>query len=131
MKAGIERVGVAAILFALAIGLQAPYILSHDSASQQTAPDNTRKNKTPGPTADQQKETKADRELAQKIRKAVVADKSLSTYAHNVKIVAMNGTVTLRGPVRSEQEKSAIEATAAAVAGVSQVKNELEVVPKR
>ena len=56
-------------------------------------------------TADQQKENAADRDLTKKIRQAVVGDKSLSTYAHNVKIVAQNGQVTLKGPVRSDAGK--------------------------
>jgi len=69
--------------------------------------------------------------LARQIRKALVSDKSLSTYAHNVKIIATNGTVTLRGPVRSEDEKAAIEAKAKGIAGVTDVRNELTVAPKR
>jgi hyperosmotically inducible periplasmic protein len=99
---------------------------------QQTAPapDDTRVNKEPGRTADQQKENASDRELARQIRKALVSDKSLSTYAHNVKIVATNGLVTLRGPVRSEEEKAAIESKAKAVAGVTDVRNELTIAPK-
>ncbi len=60
-----------------------------------------------------------------------MADKSLSTYAHNVKIIATNGVVTLRGPVRSEDEKAAIEAKAKAVAGMAGVRNRLTVAPKR
>lgn len=98
---------------------------------QATAPDNTRANQEPGKTADQQKENASDRELARQIRKALVSDKSLSTYAHNVKIIATNGLVTLRGPVRSEDEKAAIEAKAKAIAGVTDVRNELTIAPKR
>jgi hyperosmotically inducible protein len=68
-----------------------------------TAADNTRVNKRDrneaSPTADQQKENSTDRELARQIRRAIVKDKSLSTNAHNVKIIAQNGTVTLKGPV--------------------------------
>jgi osmotically-inducible protein OsmY len=99
-----------------------------DSAA---APDNTKVNKDRGMTADQQKENKSDREITRQIRKALVADKSLSSYAHNVKIITTNGTVTLRGPVRTEDEKSSIESKAKAVAGVSDVKNELTVAPKK
>jgi osmotically-inducible protein OsmY len=55
--------------------------------------------------------------LTQKIRKAVMADKSLSTYAHNVKIVSQRGMVTLRGPVRSDDEKKSIFGKAAEAAG--------------
>jgi osmotically-inducible protein OsmY len=104
----------------------------HASASQ--APDNTATNQ-PGKTgdanrADQQGHSAADRELARKIRRAIVSDKSLSTYAHNVKIVVRDGMVTLKGPVRSEEEKSAVEAKAVEIAGAGKVKNLLTVKPK-
>ena len=99
-----------------------------DSAA---APDNTKANKDGGMTADQQKENKNDREITRQIRKALIADKSLSTYAHNVKIITTNGTVTLRGPVRTEDEKLSIESKAKAIAGVGDVKNELTVAPKK
>jgi hyperosmotically inducible periplasmic protein len=58
-------------------------------------------------------------------------DKSLSTYAHNVKIITQNGMVTLKGPVRSEDEKKAIEAKAAEVAGGDKVTNEMDIKPKQ
>ena len=74
---------------------------------------------------------KEDRTLTQQIRKSITEDKSLSTYAHNVKIISQNGTVTLRGPVRSEDEKAAVEAKAKAIAGVTAVNNELTVAPKK
>ena len=73
----------------------------------------------------------ADRELARKIRKSVVDDKSLSTYAHNVKIIARDGTVTLRGPVRTEAEKEEIGKKAIAIAGMAKVTNELEIAPPK
>ena len=82
-----------------------------------TQPDNTKANKQMATTADQQKNNVTDRELSQKIRKAVVADKSLSSYAHNVKIISQNGSVTLKGPVRSDDEKKTIVAKAAEIAG--------------
>jgi len=91
--------------------------------AQTTAPqaDNTKVNERDRDanqaTADQQKENRSDRDITQQIRKAIIGDKSLSTYAHNVKIVTQNGMVTLKGPVRSEDEKKAIEEKAAAVAG--------------
>lgn len=72
-------------------------------------PDNTGANKDQShPTADNQKETPADRELASKIRQSIVSDKSLSTDAHNVKIIVPNGVVALRGPVKSEDETGAV-----------------------
>ena len=100
----------------------------------QTQPDNSKVNqrdRNPGAvTADQQKESAADRQLASKIRKALTDDKALSTYAHNVKIVSQNGTVTLKGPVRSEAEVQAIVAKATEVAGGSaKIDNQLSVKP--
>jgi len=97
-----------------------------------TKADNTKVNKQDrdknATTADQQKNNKSDRELTREIRKAITSDKSLSTYAHNVKVVSQHGSVTLRGPVRSEDEKKAIEQKAVEVAGAANVKNEITVV---
>jgi hyperosmotically inducible protein len=108
----------------------APIVRQQDT--QQTAPDNTRANKdqTP-PTADQQKMNPSDRAITQKIRKAIHDDQNLSTYAHNVKIITQDGKVTLRGPVRSEDEKSNVEAKAVSVAGQDNVTDELEIAPSK
>jgi osmotically-inducible protein OsmY len=73
----------------------------------------------------------ADRAITQKIRKAIHEDKSLSTYAHNIKIVTQDGKVTLRGPVRSEDEKSNLQSKAVEVAGQDNVTNQLEVAPPK
>jgi hyperosmotically inducible periplasmic protein len=101
--------------------------------AQQTPPDNTKVNERDrsktAVTADQAKNTTNDRETMQKIRKAVMADKGLSTYAHNVKIISQNGKVTLKGPVRSEEEKSSIEQKATEVAGAGNVTNEITIKP--
>jgi osmotically-inducible protein OsmY len=109
-------------------------------ADQQPAPptaspaDNTkmheRDRNANEPTADRQKDNRSDREITQQVRKAIVKDKSLSTYAHNVKVITQNGMVTLKGPVRSEEEKKAIEAKAAEVAGQEKVTNQLDVKSK-
>jgi len=100
--------------------------------NQQTAPDNTKKNKDQtSPTADQQKINPSDRAITQKIRKAVHDDTSLSTYAHNIKIIAQDGKVTLRGLVRSEDEKRNLQAKAVAVAGKANVTNQLEIAPSK
>jgi hyperosmotically inducible protein len=93
-------------------------------------PDNTRENRNNRPTADQAKETKADRELAAKIRKSVVDDKALSANAHNVKIIVENGVVTLKGPVESVQEREAIQAKARQLTISSDIHNELTVISK-
>jgi osmotically-inducible protein OsmY len=101
---------------------------AQDTATQ---PDNTKVNKqdrgSAASTADQQKNNLSDRQLTQMIRKAVVADKSLSTYGHNVKIISQNGAVTLKGPVRSEDEKKTIVAKAAEIAGADKVTDQLSV----
>jgi hyperosmotically inducible periplasmic protein len=104
-----------------------------DSTAGQV-PDNTKINqrdRDPSvPTADQQKDNAGDRKLTQQIRKSLMQDKSLSMYAHNIKIISQGGMVTLKGPVRSEDEKQAIEAKAKEVAGADKVSSELQVAPK-
>jgi hyperosmotically inducible protein len=121
--------------FACLVTLAVTHAMAQDSSAAPTAPDNTKVNKRDKskaePTADQQKESQPDREIARKIRQSIVQDKSLSSYAHNVKIIAENGTVTLKGPVRSDEEKTAVEAKAAEVAGADKVTSQLEVKPKQ
>jgi osmotically-inducible protein OsmY len=96
-------------------------------------PDNTAVNKGDrqqgAVTADQQGTSAADLDATKKIRESIVGDKGLSTYAHNVKVITRDGTVTLRGPVRSESEKKLIESKATAVAGTGRVVNELTIAP--
>lgn len=104
-------------------------LLPAASAQTQAAPDNSSNNKTQNQsqTADQQKDRASDRKLTAKIRRAIVADKSLSTYGHNVKIIVSKGTVTLKGPVHSEEEKQKIAATAAEIVGQGKVTNQITV----
>ncbi len=92
---------------------------------------NTRDRASGAVTADQQKDNSTDRVLSQKIRRSLVRDKTLSSYAHNVKVVSQNGQVTLKGPVRSEQEKATVESKAVDVAGAGHVTNELSIAPAR
>jgi hyperosmotically inducible periplasmic protein len=84
-------------------------------------PDNTTVNKRDRnageATADQQKANATDTELTRKIRRSIMADKSLSTYAHNIKIISQNGVITLKGPVQSDNEKRSVVAKAVAVTG--------------
>ena len=86
-----------------------------------TKPDNTKVNKRDRnageATADKQKTNAPDQEMTRKIRRSIMADKSLSTYAHNIKIISQNGAVTLKGPVKSNEEKETVMAKAVAVAG--------------
>jgi hyperosmotically inducible periplasmic protein len=110
---------------------------AQESTGQQAAPagDNTKVNERDRsktePTADQQKDNRSDRDITQQIRQSIMKDKSLSTYAHNVKIITQNGQVTLKGPVRSDDEKRAIEAKATEVAGENKVTSELNIKPKQ
>ena len=118
---------------ASAVMLTGTLALSSLPLAAQTPADNTKVNardraKT-AKTADQQKENASDRELTQKIRRALMQDKALSSYAHNVKIVAQGGQVTLKGPVRTEDEKRTVETKAAEVAGAGHVINQMSVAP--
>lgn len=78
-------------------------------------------------TSGHQSESEADRTITQNVRQAVVADDSVSTNGKNVKIITVDGTVTLRGPVKSEKEKTNIGAKAQQIAGVKRVDNQLEI----
>jgi len=106
-------------------------LFSQEPGKSDNARVNKRDRSSEQVTADQQKQNSSDVELTRKIRSSITKDKSLSTYAHNVKIITQNGTVTLKGPVRSEEEGKAIESKAADVAGAANVKNQLDVVPEQ
>lgn len=116
---------LAAVTGLLIAGIAVPAV------SAQTQSDNTRVNKedrsSAAVTADQQKNDHNDRYLTQQIRKAVMADKTLSTYAHNVKVVSQNGNVTLKGPVRSDEEKKTVIAKAEQIAGAGNVTDQLSI----
>jgi osmotically-inducible protein OsmY len=71
--------------------------------------------------------SEADREITAAIRKSIVGDDKLSTNAHNVKIITVDGIVTLRGPVDSAAEKNIVEARAKSAGGVKRVDSHLEV----
>jgi hyperosmotically inducible periplasmic protein len=111
-------------------------VIGHVSAQNTASPsnsssDNTKVNKrdrnASEPTADQGKNTNSDRETMRKIRRAVVNDKSLSTYGHNIKIISQHGKVTLKGTVHTEDEKKSIEAKAVDIAGADNVTNQITV----
>jgi hyperosmotically inducible protein len=129
----ISKLTFSALAISLLLALAVTAAGAQDSPA--AAPDNTKVNERDRnkaePTADQQKENRPDREISRDIRRSIVQDKSLSTYAHNIKIISQNGLVTLKGPVRSEEEKSAIEAKAAEIVGKDKVTSQLEVKPKQ
>jgi osmotically-inducible protein OsmY len=95
------------------------------------APDNTARNaqdrKTTAKTADKQSNAASDVDTTRRIRQAIVADKTLSTNAHNVKIITRAGKVTLKGPVRNDTEKHAVEAKAAEIAGTNNLTSQISV----
>src|ERR1700737_3101438 len=102
-----------ALALVISLGSSGALWSQQDSSATQSVPaDNTKVNQRDKdqaqPTADQQKENRPDRQMARQIREAIVKDKSLSTYAHNVKVVVQDGAVTLKGTVRSDEERQAI-----------------------
>jgi hyperosmotically inducible periplasmic protein len=111
--------------------LAGSYVMAQTASP--VAADNAKSNKldpsNSAATADAQSNKTTDLDLTKRIRQTIVADKSLSTYAHNVKIVTVDGSVTLNGVVRSEAEKSAIEMKAIDIAGKNRVTNDLKVSP--
>jgi hyperosmotically inducible periplasmic protein len=109
-------------------------VMAQSSTDTMTPADNSKTNKSDShmaASADAQKNDQTDLSLTQQIRRSLLADKSLSTYAHNVKIVAVNGTVTLNGVVRSSEEKMSVQAKAESIAGQDHVVDQLTIaVPK-
>lgn len=112
-------------------GTDMPVINRQTEPPANTPPDNTAVNERDRSakefTSDDAGASEEDRVIMQKIRKSVIEDESLSTYGHNVKIIARNGSVLLKGPVNSAEESSNIEAKAQAVAGPANIINQLAV----
>jgi len=111
-------------------GLTFLYVQPQPVSSRQAA-DNTKLNESAGVTADQQKNDATDIDLTRRIRKSIVQDKALSVDAHNVKVISRDGIVTLKGAVRSDTEKTIIDAKAIAVAGQGKVNNEIRIISKK
>jgi hyperosmotically inducible protein len=112
-------------------GQQATPTPRDPNASDATEADNTKRNSSEQnkntETAEKQSNSKDDLALTQKIRQAVMKEGSLSMNAKNVKIIAQDGRITLKGPVDSQQEKDTIAAKAGEIAGKDKVENQLEV----
>jgi hyperosmotically inducible protein len=129
------------MMFVVAVTVAASFVIGSVSAAEDDGkkpadvvqPDNTKTNERDRNrdevTADNQKQSKSDVEMTSKIRQAVVKDDSLSTNAHNIKIITINGVVTLKGPVKTADEKTKIETAAKSVAGDANVKNQIDVTP--
>jgi hyperosmotically inducible periplasmic protein len=118
----------ASVALGVVLSLTNPLLVSRAAAQATSSqPDNSAQNKAQSTTADNQSNAQADRTTAAQVRKAIIADKDLSTYAHNVKIIVANGTVTLKGPVKSDDEKQKVVAVVASVVPADKVTNELTV----
>ena len=118
---------LAAGALALACICASPATLLIAQSCEQTAPDNSANNKNQTMTADKQTNAKADRMTSAQVRKAIMADRDLSMYAHNVKIIVLNGKVTLKGPVKSDDEKTKVASDAASVVSAVKIANQLTV----
>jgi len=105
----------------LGLAADAPNVNADNTGINQR--DRTEQTLTPG----DQSTASTDLKLTQTIRKAIIKAKSLSMTAKNVKVITINGKVTLRGPVNTEEEKMRIAHMAQSVAGKTQVENRLEV----
>lgn len=115
-----------AVLTMIVVSAWVPATRAADYPADNTGK-NVRDRQESSKTSGDQSNSKSDVAITQAIRKAVVADKELSTNAHNVKIITTNGMVTLRGPVNSPEEKTKVAAKAKSVAGVKSVDNKLEI----
>lgn len=120
--------------FNLVVALFTAVLLSSMSFAE-TNNDNTETNKRDASaaelTADQQKANGNDMEITRLIREDLMKKSDLSTYARNVKIITMNGKVTVKGPVRSKNEVNSILKSAELVAGASNVINQITIVPSK
>jgi osmotically-inducible protein OsmY len=98
---------------------------------EKTKPDNTatnerdRSGKTQ--TSGDQSNSPADLKITQAIRQALMKDSELSTTAKNIKVITANGQVTLRGPVKTAQEKAKVDQLAKSAAGGAKIDDQLDV----
>jgi len=99
--------------------------------NEKTKPDNTvtndRDRSGETKTSGDQSNSSADLKITQAIRQALMKDRELSTTAKNIKVITANGQVTLRGPVKSAQEKAKIDQIAKSAAGGAQIDDQLDV----
>ena len=127
----ISKIGIAALLWGMAS--RASFGDTAPGTATNLEGDNSKTNKlhdgSVSSSADQQSNDKAALETTRRIRKALTDNKTLSTYAQNVKIIWQNGEVLLKGPVRSATEKTTVEETATKMARGTPIKSELEVTP--
>jgi osmotically-inducible protein OsmY len=126
MKFKLSTLAASAVL---AVACSVSPVLSRAQMGQDASPDNSKTNADHKKTADDQPNASNDRLTTAKVRKAIMADKGLSSYAHNIKIITMNGQVTLKGPVKSEEEKQRVISDLADIVPAGNVTNQLTVKP--
>ena len=99
--------------------------------NEKAEPDNTATNERDRSgetkTSGDQSNSSADLKITQAIRRALMKNRELSTTAKNIKVITANGQVTLRGPVKTAQEKARVDQIAKSAAGGAQIDDQLEV----
>jgi len=98
-----------------------------DSVQADNSAKNARDRSGQTMTSGDQSNSSNDVKITDTIRKAVVADKSLSMMEKNVKIITVGGKVTLRGPVHTPKAKDLIANIAKQAGGSVTIDNQLEV----
>jgi hyperosmotically inducible periplasmic protein len=115
----------------LALACLSAFSLAALAGNEKTEPDNTAINERDRSgetkTSGDQSNSSADLKTTQAIRQALMKDGELSTTAKNIKVITANGHVTLRGPVKTAQEKAKIDQLAKSAAGGAQIDNQLDV----
>ena len=118
----------------LALTCLSAFSLAALAGDEKTKPDNTAINERDRSgetqTSGDQSNSSADLKITQAIRQALMKDGELSTTAKNIKVITANGQVTLRGPVKTAQEKAKIDQIAKSAAGGAQIADQLEVTNK-
>jgi osmotically-inducible protein OsmY len=102
-------------------------LAGNENAKVDNTATNERDRSVEAKTSGDQSNSSADLKVTQAIRQALMKDGELSTNAKNIKVITANGQVTLRGPVKTAQEKAKIDQIAKSAAGGAQIDNQLDV----
>src|SRR5213080_5355131 len=115
----------------LAVTFLSAFSLAALAGNEKAKPDNTATNERDrsgeSKTSGEQSNSSADLKITQAIRQALLKARELSTTAKNIKVITANGQVTLRGPVKTAQEKAKIDQLAKSAAVGAQIDDQLEV----
>src|SRR6266536_6560477 len=115
----------------VALACLSAFNLAALAGDEKAQPDNTATNERDRSgetkTSGDQSNSPADLKITQAIRQALMKDSELSTTAKNIKVITANGHVTLRGPVKTAQEKAKIDQLAKSAAGGAHIDDQLDV----